>query len=377
MVPYDYEPPIYWFQDVNNGGAFGFNSETGPGAQVPPIGSIKRMIYKDSLWPPTNAEWKYHMGRNEFHNLKHYNAALHARYGETKDLQEYAMKAQLLNYESIRPMFEAFAAYKSGNPHKNNVPATGVIQWMLNSAWPEFYWQLYDYYLMPTGAYFGAKKANRPLHVIYNYNDADLYLNNATLATENDMTVLAFVWDINSNLLSKQSFKVSIGPNQSKKIGDLKLPKISSTVYFVDMQLSDSSGKIVDENFYWLSKKPDVLDYSKVEWFYTPVKKYADFKELNTMPKSAITVSSEPLTKGSMKVALSNTSNKISFFNQLTLESSKTGQAITPVYWQDNYISLLPHQTKTLIVSFEDNNITPKISVLPWNSKVTFKSLSK
>ena len=138
--------------------------------------------------------------------------------------------------------------------------------------------------------------------------------------------------------------------------------------------MSDSSGNIVDENFYWLSKKPDVLDYPKTEWFYTPVKKYADFKELNTMPKSAITVSSEQLTKGSMKVTLNNISDKISFFNQLILESSKTGQAITPVYWQDNYISLLPHQTKTLIVSFGDNNITPKISILSWNSKVTFNN---
>ena len=376
--PYDYEPPVYWYQDTKNGGAFGFNSETGPGAQVPPIESIKRMLNKDSLWPPTNAEWKFHMGRNEFHNLVHYDAALHARYGETKDLQQYAMKAQLLNYESMRPMFEAFAAYKSGNPYKNNVPATGVIQWMLNSAWPEFYWQLYDYYLMPNGAYFGAKKANKPLHVIYNYNDGEIYLHNATLTKESGLTVLATIWDINSNRLAKQTLKTSIGPNQSIKTEHLNVPKIPSTVYFVDLQLSDSSGNLIDDNFYWLSKKPDVLDYDKTEWFYTPTKEYADFHELNNMPMSSITVSSEKLSKGSIKVTLTNTSDKISFFNQILLKSSVSGQAITPVYWQDNYISLLPHQTKSLIVNFDnENTVSPIITVQPWNSKVTFKKEGK
>ncbi len=48
---------------------------------------------------------------------------------------------------------------------------TGVIQWMLNSAWPEMFWQLHDYYLRPNGAFYGTKKACAPLMPIYNYRN--------------------------------------------------------------------------------------------------------------------------------------------------------------------------------------------------------------
>ena len=40
--PYQWVPPNYWFLDRERGGAFGFNTETGPGPQPPPIESIRR-----------------------------------------------------------------------------------------------------------------------------------------------------------------------------------------------------------------------------------------------------------------------------------------------------------------------------------------------
>jgi exo-1,4-beta-D-glucosaminidase len=148
--PYEYVPPIYWYEDKDLGGAFGFNSETGPGPQIPPLESIRRMIPEESLWPPLNDIWDFHTGRKDFNSVKVYLDALYQRYGKPADIEELAMKAQWMNYEAIRPMFEAFVV--------NWPVATGVVQWQLNSAWPEFYWQLYDWYLMPTGAYFGRSR---------------------------------------------------------------------------------------------------------------------------------------------------------------------------------------------------------------------------
>ncbi|RUA12388.1 MAG: glycoside hydrolase family 2, partial [Flavobacteriia bacterium] len=96
--PYAYVPPVYWYKDTLYGGAFGFNTETGPGAQVPPLESIKKMIPEKDLWP-INDVWDFHCGRNEFNTLSRFTEALNKRYGEAKNVEDYAFKAQVLNYE--------------------------------------------------------------------------------------------------------------------------------------------------------------------------------------------------------------------------------------------------------------------------------------
>ncbi|MGH7981502.1 MAG: glycoside hydrolase family 2 TIM barrel-domain containing protein, partial [Limisphaerales bacterium] len=125
--PYDYVTPNYWYLDRTHGGAFGFNTETGPGPLPPPLESLERMIPKRDLWPMDNA-WKFHCARGRFHQMDDYWNAFTNRYGIPRDAAEFAFKSQAANYEAIRPMFEAFAA---NLPH-----TTGDIQWMLNADWP-------------------------------------------------------------------------------------------------------------------------------------------------------------------------------------------------------------------------------------------------
>ena len=156
--PYDYVPPSYWLTDTKNGGAFGFATEMGPGAAVPPIESLRKMLPADRLWP-MNEFWMFHAGGDEFKDLKLFTAALEGRYGKATSVEDYARKAQALAYEGQRAMFEAFG--------RNKYEATGVIQWMLNNAWPSMIWHLYDYYLRPGGGYYGTKQACEPLHVQY------------------------------------------------------------------------------------------------------------------------------------------------------------------------------------------------------------------
>ncbi len=146
-----------------------FNTETGPGLQPTVLESIKKMIPEEDLWP-LNDIWDYHTGRNEFASFELWINPFEGRYGESADVEEFAFKAQMSNYEAVRAMFEAFVV------NKHN--ATGVIQWMLNSAFPNMLWQLYDWYLMPTGAYYGTKTALQPVNIIYNYGDKDIYISN-------------------------------------------------------------------------------------------------------------------------------------------------------------------------------------------------------
>lgn len=367
--PYAYVPPVYWYSDSIKGGAYGFNTETGPGAQLPLLQSLIKMLSPEHLWP-IDSIWSYHCGRFEFGDLRRYKKAMDLRYGKPKNLDEFLKKAQLLNYELMRPMFEAFSAYR----YKN---ATGVIQWMLNSAWPEMYWQLYDYYLMPNGAYYSAKVAQRPYHTIYNYYRKSIFVVNDKLEDKNNCTLKLRVFDINSNLKFEKDIAVNLKANSSKEILSLADLKIKS-VTFIDTRLIDKSGKEIDNNFYWISPKADILDYEDTSeaWFVTtPSKQYADFTALNTMPK--VEVESEMLVekhegKTYFKVNLKNKSDKIAFFIHVSINDSNTGETILPVIWSDNYISLLPHESRKLTAEIKNEklkNINTSLVIDGYNLK--------
>ena len=162
LGPYEYVTPNYWYVDTEHGGAYGFNTETSPGAQPPPMESIQKQFAKEHFWPIDDA-WNFHCGRNEFNTLDKYMESFNKRYGPAEGLEEFSKKAQAVNYEALRAMFESFGIRKP--------LATGIVQWMLNAAWPKMYWQLYDYYLMPGGAFYGARKANQPVNISYDYGN--------------------------------------------------------------------------------------------------------------------------------------------------------------------------------------------------------------
>ncbi|RYU95448.1 glycoside hydrolase family 2 protein [Emticicia agri] len=365
--PYEYVPPVYWFEDKKLGGAFGFNSETGPGPQIPPIGSIRKMIPEADLWPPDNKMWNYHSGRKDFNTMGVYLNALNKRYGTPKNLEELALKSQLMNYEAIRPMFEAFVI--------NRPVATGVVQWMLNSPWPEFYWQLYDYYLMPTGAYYGTKKAAQPLNIIYNYHDNGIYISNDTQEEWKNLRVLIRAFDKNSKEIADETELLNLGPNTIKKWKNLPELKGKNEIYFVDLALMDIDGEQeYANNFYWLATQKDQLDWSKYFWFYTPQKQYADFSGLNTLPKVEIKAekSIKEISKDEYELSLllRNTSDKLAFFVEAELADGANGAAITPVFWSDNYVSILPNDVKEIKVRYFKKDLksgTPAIRIQGYN----------
>jgi exo-1,4-beta-D-glucosaminidase len=354
--PYAYVPPVYWYSDTIKGGAYGFNTETGPGLQLPPLQSLKKMFSEKSLWP-INDVWKYHCGRFEFGDLRRFTKAMNKRYGEAKSIEEYVKKGQLLNYELMRPMFEAFSAYR--------YKATGVVLWMLNSPWPEMYWQLYDYYLMPNASYYSAKVAQRPYHIIYDYYRKSLFAVNDRLDDKDGCKLKLRVYDINSTLKLEEERQINLKANSSKEI--LSLTDLSiTTVSFIDTRLYDSNGKEIDNNFYWISPKEDILDYeddSEAWYVTTPSKQYADFKALNDMPK--VDVKGKMLIKKNDKVTtfevtLENNSDKIAFFVHTDIIDSNTGDIIVPVLWSDNYVSLLPGEIKDLKAEIKNSLLKGK-----------------
>lgn len=362
--PYDYVTPNYWYEDRSHGGAFGFNTETGPGPQPPPLESIQRMIPEDHLWP-IDQYWDFHCARKEFNTLDRYVLALNKRYGKPKSVEEFARVAQVANYEAIRAMFESFGVNK---PH-----TTGIIQWMYNSAWPSMFWQLFDYYLMPGGAFFGTKTGGEPLNIVYNYADKDIYLVNHTLLDYERLRAEIRVLNIEGNVLFSKNLDVSIGENRSKKIFPMPSIKNLSPVYFMDLKIKDKHGIIQGRNFYWLSLKEDILDERSSTWYYTPNKEFADFTMLENLPSAQIKVNHEFRDLGKEQeiwVKLENISPVVAFFIELNVYGQESGLSVLPIFWEDNYVSLLPGETREVCGRFSQEDLkgeTPRFRFSGWN----------
>ncbi|MBI9060779.1 MAG: hypothetical protein JEZ14_02245 [Marinilabiliaceae bacterium] len=366
LGPYGYVPPVYWYIDTIAGGAYGFNTETGPGPQVPPMESIRKMIPEDSLWP-IDEVWDFHCNRHQFGSLDRYLRAFNGRYGKAKDVEEFAFKSQISNYEAIRPMFEAFQVNKTNS--------TGVIQWMLNSAWPAMFWQLYDYYMLPNGAFYGTKKACQPINAVYNYKDNNIYLVNDYNHDVEYLKIKVSVLDIQSKVLFSKEKIVTAKEISSAKVIEIPELKGLSKTYFIDLRIEDKAAKEVANNFYWLSTKDDVMEFEKTTWVYTPTKSFADLKGINTMPQVDIEKKYNRVEDGNyvhFSCQLTNPADHLAFFIEVAVTDKKSGETIVPVFWNDNYVSLLPGETKVLTAKIHKKRLSNKetaFRVKGWNVK--------
>ena len=362
--PYEWVPASYWLRDKTAGGAYGFATEISPGPAVPPIESLRRILSPEHLWP-IDEYWNYHAGGGQFKDLRVFTEALNTRYGPATNVADYAMKSQLMAYEGQRAMFEAYG----GNRYR----ATGVIQWMLNNAWPSMIWHLYDYYLMPGGGYFGTKKACEPVHVQYSYHDKSVIAVNTTQRQLRDLKLTVQVYDI--NLASKFSKVMQLDLPADSNLTTFAIPQIQdlTTTYFLRLQLEDSNGQTLSSNFYWLSTKDDVLDWQKSTWYYTPTSSYADMTQLQKLQPVKLALSSRAARKDGDEVArvrVSNPTRNIAFFIHLQIKHGGTDQPVLPVIWQDNYFSLVPGESREVTGSYRLRDLDlagASLAVDGWN----------
>ena len=363
--PYEYVPPVYWLADTQAGGAYGYNTETSPGPAIPPRESLEQFIPKEHLWPMDDM-WSYHAGGERFTNVNVFTDGLTRRYGEAASLDDYERKAQAMTYDGERAMFEAYG--------RNKYTATGVIQWMLNNAWPSLIWHLYDYYLVPAGGYFGTKKACEPVHVQYSYDNNSVNVVNSTYEALKGMTISAKIYTIDAKEKASRDAKLDLAADSSTKAFELPAPEGLSTTYFLKLQLHDAAGKVVSDNLYWLSTKPDTLDWAgRSDTVYTPQKDFGDLTGLNTLPKAKVTITKSTRSNGSnhwMTVSVVNNGEAVAFMLHPRLTRGKGGEDVVPVLWSDNYFSLLPGEKKSVIVQFDNSSLAgamPQLVVDGWN----------
>ncbi len=357
--PYEYVPPVYWLADTTAGGAYGYNTETSPGPAIPPRESLERFIPKDHLWPIDDV-WNFHAGGERFTTVNVFTDGLNRRYGTATSLEDYERKAQAVTYDGERAMFEAYG--------RNKYTSTGVIQWMLNNSWPSLIWHLYDYYLVPAGGYFGTKKAMEPIHVQYSYDDNSVAVVNSTYEAVQGVNVSARLYNLDAKEKGAREGTMNVAPDSSTKAFDL--PKVDglSKTYFLRLQLHDSTGKLLSDNFYWLSTKPDVMDWkNRQDTVYTPQAEFGDLSGLNTLPQVRLEVKpakEEQGSKASSHVSVRNPSSSIAFMVHLRVTKGKGGDDLTPILWSDNYFSLLPGEEKEVMANYDPRDLQGQQAVV-------------
>jgi exo-1,4-beta-D-glucosaminidase len=356
--PYDYVPPSYWLTDPGKyGGAYGFNTETGPGAAIPPLESLRKMLPANRLWP-INSFWNFHSASEEFSNLNRFTTAMNSLFGTPAGLEDFLSTSQLMAYDGERAMFEAYS--------RNKYISTGVIQWMINNAWPSIFWHLYDYYLQPAGGYFGAKKACEPLHVQYSYDDRSVAVVNSTLENYSGLTVIAALYEFNLQETFSQRANLDIAEDAVQRV--LTIPPLppgsDPPVYFLKLALTDSSGKVLSRNFYWLSSRPAKIQWNKTIYFdnppppdttfsssiYTPASPYDDLTALNRLPKIRLKGSARmaDAPEGRVHVQIENPGTNLAFQIHLGIGKKGENSEILPVLWEDNYFELLPGESREI-----------------------------
>jgi exo-1,4-beta-D-glucosaminidase len=356
--PYDYVPPSYWLTDTKNGGAFGFATEISPGAAVPPVESLRRMLSEKHLWPIDDV-WRFHAGGDEFKDLELFTEALEARYGKAESAADYARKAQALTYEGQRAMFEGYA--------RNKYTATGVIQWMLNNAWPSMIWHLYDYYLRPAGGYFGTKKACEALHVQYSYDDRSIVVVNDLHTGFKRLNVSAEVFDLNLGSRFSRQATIDVAPDGVARAFTVPALADLTPSYFVRLKL-EHKGREVSRNFYWLSTREDTLDWANTKWYYTPTSRHADLTALTRLPRTTLAVSPRfDADHRGARVTVRNTGGALAFQIRLRVVDSASGDEILPVFWDDNYFELFPGEQREIRVTYPPVKTEPRVEVEAWN----------
>ncbi len=365
--PYFFIEPSYWLTDTARGGAFGFNAEIGPGASIPKMESILEMFPEDHLWP-IDEYWYYHgRGGNPAQMLDIDTKALNARFGEAKDLQDYVVKSHMQAYEGKRAMFEAYA--------RNKYTSTGVIQWMMNNAWPGVYWNLYDYFLRTGGSYYGTKKACEPLHIQYSYDDRSVVAVNSFLRDFKELK--AYISVLNFDLTEKYSNEITfdISADGIKRVDTIPELRDLSTTYFIRLDLKETGGEILSSNFYWLSTTKEVFNWEKSYFWTTPMISYPDFTALQTLPvvELSMTSSVENLETGDkVHVSLMNPSKTLAFGVNLSLTRGEGGKEIIPVIWDDNYFPLLPGEKREITATYLGKDLeaeNPVVAIDGWNVK--------
>jgi len=328
-----------------------FKTETGS-VSVPTLESIHGMMPKKD-WETITDDWAEHDLAKGASGGDWYPATLAARYGKISNLADFVRKAQLMNYEAYRAMYE-------GRNAQMFHPTTAVITWMSHPAQPSFVWQLYHYDLEPNSSLFAVKKAGELVHIQFNEANGELQVINNLPEALTGTTAHVFIYRLDGSLASEYEDKVTAAGSSVTDLGPVKFPESLTSTHFLKIVLRDEKGKLVSSNFYWVAQPgyPNIL---------------TDLEKMATVTLEAKVEANDIEGHRLVSVTLHNPSTNVALMAHLQLRRGHSEERVLPVFPSDNYISLVGNETRTISLEAEAsafNGEDALVVVDGWNVSV-------
>jgi len=335
-----------------------FKTETGS-VSIPTLESIHGMMPQKD-WETITDDWAEHDFAKGASDGDTYPSVLAARYGKVANLADFVRKGQLMNYEAYRAMYE-------GRNAQLFHPTTGIITWMSNPAQPSFVWQLYHYDLEPNSSLFAVKKAGELVHIQFNESNGNLQVINNTPQPIADATAHVAIYNLDGTIAAQHDIAVNAAPSLATNLGVIDFPTTVSNVHFLKLELKDSTGKLLSDNFYWRALPANQDDLT-------------DLNKLPTVTLGSQITRKDANGKSLITVTLQNPTTNIALMTHLQLRRKTSGERVLPVYYSDNYISLLPNETKTITIEADLANLKGEDALVVidgWNASVTPSTSTK
>jgi hypothetical protein len=341
--PYNYRPPEQYFTAL----AQGFSVEVGT-PSLSTLESLQASIPAPDRWPlsDTYAYHDWHFGGNG--DVATFMAALADQYGAATSLEDFERKAQLMDYVSYRAIFEGFEAHLWTRN-------SGRLLWMTHPSWPSNTWQIYSSDYDTAAAYYGVKKACEPVHAQLNLPDFTLAVTNISRLAQSHLTLRTRIVSLDNRLLAQRTDSVAVPANSVASIGKLDLEPLldRERMVLVKLTLTDSHGAALSDNLYWQGRDS------------------ASHRRLTELAAQPVDVSARARKVGGglrVDVLLTNRGRAPVLEAKITMLDEKGGRVL-PVYYDDNYVSLLPGESRRIeVLCPSDTARCAKLALRGWNA---------
>ena len=344
--PYNYRPPVGYFTDL----AGGFSVETGT-PSLSTLEALEAMIPKEDRWPlsDTIAYHDWHFGGNG--DVKTFMDTLARRYGEATSLEDFERKAQLMNYDTYRAVFEGLQAHLWTRN-------TGRLLWMTHPAWPSNHWQIYSHDYDTHASYYGVKKATEPVHAQMNLPDYSVTVINTTREATPRLKLTVDVYGLDGAKLFNGAYVVDPAANDMTALPPMSIKSLIEQhgMVLVTLRLRDLAGKLYSQNDYWQGADD------------------ASHQKLKGLAEQRVKISAASSLVGDERVVavmLENDGKVPVLAAKLTLVDHM-GTRILPARYTDNYLTVLPGEPRRVLISYPaTRGARASVKLRGWNVRPT------
>ena len=342
--PYNYRPPEQYFTEL----AQGFSVEVGT-PSLSTLESLRASIPEADRWPlsDTYAYHDWHFGGNG--DVATFMATLAQQYGAAANLEDFERKAQLMDYVSYRAIFEGFQAHLWT---KNS----GRLLWMTHPSWPSNTWQIYSSDYDTAAPYYAVKKACEPVHAQLNLPDFSPAVTNISRAAQPRLSLRTRVLSLDNRLLAERVDSLTVAANTVATLAPLNLKPVLERegMVLVVLRLTDARGTVLSDNLYWQGRDAD------------------SHRRLMDLPQQPIGMSAtarESTGETRILVTLNNRGRTAALAVKITMLDGQ-GARVLPVYYDDNYVALLPGESRGIEVRCPAGGARcARVALRGWNAE--------